>query len=110
MKIVNLRIKPKKEKKESPVSVAKGVDDHEEYPWGLRLNFDDRTVSKLGLKPKDMKVGSTVKLEAKAFVCGARAQPNGKDKSIELQLVELGVDSSGSFEDGFKDAAESEDE
>ncbi len=30
MKIVDLRIKPKKEKKEPAVSVAKGVDDHED--------------------------------------------------------------------------------
>lgn len=105
MKLMDLRLKPKREKNDPAVSVAKEGVDHEEYPWGLRLNFDDKTISKLGLKPKDMKVGSTINLEAKAFVCGARVQPGGKDKSVELQLVELGVDSGGSFEDGFNKGA-----
>ena len=107
MKLVELRRKPEKKKKASKSEV---VAEHEEYPWGLRLHLDDKIVSKLGLKPKDMKVGSTVKLEARAYVCGARAQPGGKDKNIELQLVAMGIDTAGSFEDGFNAGADEDDD
>ncbi|WP_320008466.1 capsid staple protein [Maridesulfovibrio sp.] len=107
MKLVDMRRKPEKKKgKDSPAVVE---PEHEDFPWGLRLSLDDEVVSKLGLKPSELKVGSTVKLEAKAFVCGARAQPDGKDKHIELQLVKLGIDTAGSFEDGFNEGAEDDD-
>lgn len=107
MKLVELRLKPEKKKKASKTEV---VAEHEEYPWGLRINLNDKTISKLGLKPKDMKVGSTVKLEARAFVCSAGEQPGGKHKSIELQLVAMGIDTSESFEDGFNAGADEDDD
>ncbi|WP_432736482.1 capsid staple protein [Maridesulfovibrio sp. FT414] len=105
MKLTDMRLKPEKKRKEE--AAIESAQD--EFPWGLRITLHDESVSKLGLKPKDMKVGSTVKLEAKAFVCSAGAQPGGKNKSIELQLVKLGIDAGGSFEDGF-DAGAGDDE
>lgn len=107
MELKDLRLKPEKKKKSAKSEV---VAEHEEFPWGLRLSLDDKVVSKLGLKPKDMKVGSTVKLEARAVICGARAQPDGKGKHVELQLIKMGIDSGGSFEDGFNAGAAEDDD
>lgn len=106
MQLVDMRLKPEKKKKKYKEAMAAAEPEREEFPWGLRLHLHDESITKLGLKPKDMKVGSIVKLEAKAFVCSAGAQPGGKNKSIELQLVELGIASGGSFEDGFNAGAD----
>lgn len=110
MKLISMRLKPEKKKKGNKNVEAVASPEREEYPWGLRVSLDDKSISKLGLKPKHMKVGSIVKLEARAYVCGARAQPGGKEKNIELQLVEIGIDSGGSFEDGFNEGAEDDDD
>ncbi|WP_027179457.1 capsid staple protein [Maridesulfovibrio bastinii] len=110
MKLVDMRLKPEKKNKKSKEITAVDESEHEEFPWGLRLHFNDESVSRLGLKPKDIKVGSTVRLEAKAFICSAGAQPGGKKRSIELQIVELGIDSGGSFEDGFNAGVEADDD
>ncbi|WP_031484430.1 capsid staple protein [Maridesulfovibrio frigidus] len=105
MKLVDLRRKPTKEKPDSkPVAVSE-----DDFPYGLRIHLEDESVTKLGLKVKDIKVGSTIKLQAEAYVCGISAQPDGKGKRIELQLVKMGIGSDGSFEDGFKEGSESED-
>ncbi|MBI9110326.1 capsid staple protein [Maridesulfovibrio ferrireducens] len=106
MKLVDLRRKPEKEKPDSKLAVGPEGDD---FPWGLRLHLDDKTISKLGLKVTDIKAGSTLKLQAEVYVCGVNAQPDGKGKGLELQLVKMGIESDGSFEDGFKEASENDD-
>ena len=105
MKMVDMRLpKPKKDNGAKP---CPSIDGGEEYPWGLRVTFDKEALDKVdGLFDQD--VGDTVKMTIKARVIEKRhvTRKEGDDsKSVELQIVAVGFDSSGVDEKAFDEGS-----
>ena len=84
MKMVSMS--NEKEKEESELSEMK-------YPYGLRICLDQKSLEKLGLKELP-KVGSKMMIQAMVEVSSAsqyESLENGKNKSLDLQITELGI-------------------
>ena len=98
MKLIDMtREKPKKNKTDT---VAKSPEPYyEKYPYCLRLTLQKEELDKLGLKPTDFKVGSTIDLSAQAEVFTVREVQHVKEnsgydqdsKSVELQITKLSL-------------------
>lgn len=77
-------MKMSKSEQEKPMTVDAPSGD--EYPWGLRLNLEQQSIKKLGMKELP-EIGSEVMVHAKAKVVGARMSEN--EKSLELQITDM---------------------
>lgn len=85
----------------------------DEYPYDTRLSLNKNILEKLGISPKDYKVGQKVCVQIEASVKSLR-QTEGKDydtNEIELQIEKIGLeDSPESLKDavsnGVKDASD----
>lgn len=79
----------------------------DEYPYNTRICLEKRVLDKLGISPKDFKVGQTVTLEA---ICSVKSlkMVDGKDydtSEIELQIQQIGVEKkSGSLKEAVESA------
>lgn len=76
------------------------VNSHYEpdpYPYSTRICLDKHVMDKLGVSPKDFKVGQVVTLEAICTVKSLR-MVEGKDydtNEIELQMTSVGIENKG---------------
>ena len=73
-------------------------DAQEEYPWGLRLNLDDDTVTKLGTPA--LRAGDEVMVMAKATVkdvSSHESDDSGEEINISmsLQITDMAVEEAG---------------
>jgi hypothetical protein len=105
MKMIDLKQKPpsKKDSMKEPCC----VDGYDKYPWGLRLNFDTDVIEKLGLDLKTLKVGGSIVIKAKGSVIevSETERVKGKpSKRLEIQIEQIGLEDSNSFEGAFKNA------
>ncbi len=70
-----------------------------EYPYGLKLCLSEDQIAKLGISGVPA-VGSTMSIQANVRVVSAGAredqdadEPDGQERNLELQIIEMGVDS-----------------
>jgi len=97
MKMVSMKMTPKKGDKDSEVMPVGGGED--KYPWGLRLNLGDEELKKLGMKELP-KVGQVLTMQCQVKVVGVRASETqqGEDRNLELQVTDCGVDMGGGMD------------
>lgn len=91
--------KAEKAKYDKPCGTIGGDD----YPYSSRLSLDKDVLKKLGISPKDYKVGQKICVEIEASVRSLR-QTEGKDydtNEIELQIEKIGLEKKSS---SLKDA------
>lgn len=92
MKLTKADREAEKKKYDGPCSI-----DSEEYPYGLRLNLDNRALKKLGIKGLP-DVGSTMTITAKVDVVGARQEDRAdgrSERNLDLQITDLALDTDG---------------
>jgi hypothetical protein len=89
--------RPKKDKKEEE---SKPCEHYEEnpYPYGLRIDLNNDSMTALGLDASDFTAGGTVMLVAKCDVTSVhiedRVKIDGKEnktQSVDLQITDLSV-------------------
>jgi hypothetical protein len=107
MKLTSMKL-PKRSKKDSdecaPCTMG---EEREEYPYGLRLNFDKREVEKANLGK--LQAGAMVDVQAIGKVIEVAITDRGKDKSrhrVQIQLQKIGVADKSSYDQSFKEASE----
>jgi hypothetical protein len=74
------------------------TDDGPRYPYGLSINLDDDTLTKLGIGDS-VNVGDEVTITAKATVTsksGYQTMVGDSENSVGLQITDMEVASSGS--------------
>ncbi|MBX9959475.1 MAG: hypothetical protein K2Y15_05005 [Burkholderiaceae bacterium] len=83
----------KKEAKAKSESMVIGSPEQERYPYGLRLDLNNDTLEKLGMKSLPA-VGTVLMFEAKAKVVGSRqsATEGSENRSVELQITHLDLE------------------
>lgn len=99
MKLANMVEKKGGHSKTSPGVMLDSKEKGPTYPWGLRLNLDHDTLTKLGVKDLP-KVGSHVHIHAKAHVQSisqnAHKSDGGKpNRSVELQIHHMAIGKGG---------------
>lgn len=90
----------KKEAKEKNEAMVIGSSEQERYPYGLRLDLNNDTLDKLGIK-KLPTVGTVLMFEAKAKVVGSRqsATEGSENRSVELQITHIDLEAGESGEE-----------
>ena len=65
----------------------------EEYPYGTRIDLQDESLDALGIKELP-EVGSTMMIECKVKVIGARQSANEKKttRTLELQITDMDLE------------------
>lgn len=91
MALTSLKITKKEmQQREKDMQVSIGSSDGERYPYGTRLDLDNDTLEKMGIKTLPP-VGSTMMIEAKVTVIGSRqsATKERTNRSLELQITDM---------------------
>lgn len=93
-KLVSMKIdKAEREKMmEGPASLAAG--DYPEYPWGMCLELDDSSLTKLGMTELP-EVGENYMLIAKVSVTSVSSNETangGKSRRVSLQVTDLALE------------------
>jgi hypothetical protein len=114
-------VRPKPEVEETKPSPVATDSYYEKYPWGLRLTLNTEELDKLGIDLKNLTVDQEVTLQCKAKVTEIRQvkrsnennsslmdSPGGGngDRTLELQVTDLGFADSQDFEGAFGEALE----
>ncbi len=84
----------KMSKKEAKVNEGVEVNDSPRYPWGLSINLDEESLSKLGMS-KLPDVGDQKMLVAFVDVTDKHesdSQDGKKRKSIRLQITDMSIE------------------
>lgn len=88
--MINLKITRKSDdEKEPQIAVSDNADG---YPWGTRINLEQDTLDKLGIK-RLPNVGDELMIEAKVRVISVRESDNSK--SVELQITDMDLENDG---------------
>ena len=71
------------------------VFNQSEYPYGLSISLDEKTIEKLNVDHSDWQIGDVFDLRAMARVTSVseNESENGKTCRVELQIVMLGCES-----------------
>lgn len=88
--MINLKI-TRKTDDEKETAIA-SPDNQDGYPWGTRINLEQDTLDKLGIK-KLPAVGDELMIEAKVRVISVRESDNSK--SVELQITDMDLENDG---------------
>lgn len=102
--MINLKLS--KEEKKAMHKVHTMPDESKDnYPWGTKLEFDDKTSKKIpGLK--GIKGGTMVKIKAIGKVVQVRTVDKGKDKTnerVEIQLQQIDISKANEAEESFNE-------
>lgn len=103
MKTVSLKLS-EAEKKQDLGMAAPMPPKGPRYPWGTRLDLDNETLKKLGMKAASFEVGAEMSIVGRAEVTSisSNTDSDGKERSsVTLQIVSLGVEE-GSLADKLK--------
>lgn len=105
MKLVNMKLPKKKKKTDLEVAAP---SQSEEYPYGLRLSFQEDEIKKLGLNLKKLKVEDAFSItgEAKVVEISQTESKNINNKRLELQITAIALSNKNSFEGGYKEGTE----
>lgn len=89
-KMVSLKLTQKEAKKrDEPPTLA----DRPKFPFGSQIHLENEVLDKLGMKTLP-KVGATMEIMAKVEVTSVHSSERaggGKDRSVGLQITDLGV-------------------
>ncbi len=90
MDMKNMKMDKKKEM--DNCCIPSSNPDAPAYPYGLQLYLDTETLKKLGIT-KLPDVGTIMKIEAVADVCGVSQEASvyGENMSLRLQITDLGL-------------------
>lgn len=104
MKLIDMKMTKKEREENSPKVCGPGDSDGPTYPWGLKLDLNNDAIKKLDITELP-KVGTYMTVTARACVVGVRSseRENHEDRSIELQIEELGLAKEGK---SMKDAVD----
>jgi hypothetical protein len=98
MKPKSMKLTEEEAKKQSPWKYEKGKlmkgEVADQYPHGLRVELDTRTLKKLGLKPKDFDIGDERSIAAQIKVTQIRDEQRvleDPEQSVTLQITMLGI-------------------
>lgn len=100
MTMKDLKISKQEVKEKNKAMQVIGSSDQERYPYGLRLDLNNDTLEKLGMK-KLPTVGTVLMFEAKAKVVGSRqsATEGSENRSVELQITHIDLEDGESDEE-----------
>ncbi len=73
------------------------------YPYGLSISLDEDSLKKLDIDISDYSVGDELELHAKVKVRSLRqseSETSGKDRSMDLQVTDMCLESPESEDDG----------
>jgi len=95
----SMKLTPKEEMKEDklegecPTCTEDEKSEGPEYPWGLKINLDTDTLTKLGISELP-KIGTSMMLHAKVFVCDMYQSESEGSKNISLgiQITDMSLD------------------
>ncbi len=85
-----MAMKSMKVDREPKVDMAVDISKEEDYPYGLRLSLNEKSLKTLGLDIKDFTVEAAVTLQAKAEVCSVNSSRHGC--GVELQITDLALE------------------
>lgn len=106
MKLVDMKL-PKKTKKELEKGSMPEPMDREEYPWSLRISFNQKEVEKIE-SLKKIAAGAKVKISAIGKVTEVQITDaeKGRDRHrVEIQIQKIGIeDQSKTKEEIFNEA------
>jgi len=109
MKLTSMKL-PKRSTKDAGDSMPVEVGYDEKYPsYGLVIRLETESLSKLGLKASNFKVGQEVTIMAKAEVeeTSERERQNGKNhQNVSFQITSLGIE--GAEKSKFQKAQDQE--
>jgi len=82
----SLRLKKTKKRKADSICM-----ESRKYPWGLEINLNNDSLTKLGEKADNFTVGTEIYVLAKAKVTGVRQDTNERDNfsNIVLQITDM---------------------
>lgn len=92
-KMVSMKMSKKEAKKQyDPVE-----SDKPQYPWGLNIDLNEKSLKKLGISTSDKKVGDTLAISGKVRITSIRSTEmydgdDGVDESMSLQITDLLVE------------------
>ena len=92
MKLIDMKRSKSEMKKADAPEVA--GSSKEKYPWGLSINLEKESLSKLGIDIKKVKIGSAMTLQAQVEVSSISENQNmeGRDnKSMSLQITNMAL-------------------
>lgn len=110
MKMASMKLpkRPKEKMGDMPV----GMNEREEYPYGLRLSLNEDQIKNLdGLFDMDVEAGGMMQAKFKIVDKRSHEMKGGKtERSMEIQITDLGVvpakkkseDSDGEWYDNMK--------
>lgn len=86
-------LKLPKTKRNEVGSIPVDSYEREEYPYGTRIDLQDESLDALGIKELP-EVGSTMMIECKVKVIGARQSANEKKttRTLELQITDMDLE------------------
>jgi len=93
MELVDMK-RSKSEMKGTDAPEAVSGSSKEKYPWGLSINLEKESLSKLGIDIKKMKLGATMTLSAQVEVSSISENQNigsPDNKSMSLQITKMAV-------------------
>jgi hypothetical protein len=101
MKMIDMKISEKDRPKpiEAPSQPAM-----EEYPYGLRLNFDNSDCEKIP-ELKKLKVGEKVSIQAIAEVMETKNNNDPPKFHVQLQIKKIACDSENSYDEAWKESS-----
>ena len=88
--------------KRTPREVTEATDakwEAPEYSYGLRLTFDEDTLSKLGLSAKDFTVGQVLDMKIQTKVSEVSMEATGDSETQRVSLTVVAVDKPGSTDE-----------
>lgn len=105
MKLKSMKISAKERKADQEKWSKPISPDGGEYPYGLRLTLDDKTLKKLGIDELP-EVGEYITLEAECCVVSTSQNKNtGRDeRRLELQIEKLGCEEDDDEDESAEDA------
>jgi hypothetical protein len=105
MKLVNMKLPPKKRSE----GLEESAIPKEDYPYGLQLDLNDDSLSKLKLDPQKVKVGQKMRIVADVEVTRVSMSESTKgdtDKSITLQITDVGIEGDDTLSTMIEDGKE----
>lgn len=90
MKLVSLKLKPKKRLRKSMEVTS--VPSEPKYPWGSELNLEDEAIKKIGIDIENTKADDEVYFVARGKVTNLSMRDNlgGKQHSMSVQITDMG--------------------
>lgn len=103
MKLVSTEIEKESPRNASVVVAPDSTSSGPEYEYGLRVSLSNDVIGRLGLDMRSLSVGQEIKLAGVGKIVGVSESEysDGKERSVSIQLVEVGVEPKSEAADEF---------